>query len=60
MGSGIAASGLKVRVGVTPDDTLLEPDYPAKERTIKQTGKGIAVVRDTSQVAFLSVRRFSD
>jgi transglutaminase-like putative cysteine protease len=42
LGSGSAASDLKVRVRVTPADTLLppEPGYPAEERSVTQTARG--------------------
>jgi len=42
LGSGGAASDLKVRVRVTPSETLLppEPGYPAEERTVTQSTRG--------------------
>jgi transglutaminase-like putative cysteine protease len=42
LGSGSAASDLKVRVRVTPSDKLLppEPGYPADERTVTSYAKG--------------------
>jgi transglutaminase-like putative cysteine protease len=42
LGSGSAASDLKVRVRVTPADTLFspEPGYPAEERTITPSVRG--------------------
>lgn len=42
LGSGSAASDLKVRVRVTPSETLLppEPGYPVEERTVTQSARG--------------------
>jgi transglutaminase-like putative cysteine protease len=42
LGSGSASSDLKVRVRVTPSETLLppEPGYPAEERTVSQSIRG--------------------